>query len=128
MTSKNPETAARVEFRWRQHEVQFAERLAESASEAGRSTSDHARELMKTALTGTEELQHNLQNLEQGLAQLHNQLRELVEIKEGLGTIHQNLYEFRDDFATCVAMLLTHAGKLNAADAEQWVKDATDAE
>jgi phage shock protein A len=128
MTSRNLEIAARVEFRWRQHEEQFAERLAESAREAGRSPSDHARELMKTALTSAETLQHNLQNLEQELAQLHNQLRELVEIKEGLGNIHQNIYQFRDDLATCVTMLLTHAGQLDADEAKQWVEDSLDTE
>ena len=124
----NRETIVRVEFRWRQHEEEFAERLTESAREAGRSPSDHARELMKNALTSGEQLQHNLHTLHQEVAQLYKQLRELATIKEGLRSVHEDIHRVRDDLATSVAKVLADAGRLNADDAEQWVKDILGAE
>ena len=124
MTSKQRETIERVEFRWRQHEEEFAERLADAAREAGRSPSDHARELMKNALTSADILQHAIHSLQQEMAQLHDQLKQLGSIKDGLRVIHENIYQFRDDLATCVAKLLADAGRVRSDAAEQWVREA----
>jgi hypothetical protein len=123
MTSRYRETIERVEFRWRQHEEEFAERLADAAREAGRSPSDHARELMKNALTSTEILQHAIQTVQQEVAQLRDQLGELRSIKDGLRTIHENIYQFRDDVATSVAKLLSDAGRITPDTAEKWVRE-----
>jgi plasmid stability protein len=128
MTSKNRETVERVEFRWRQHDEGFAERLEESARAAGHSTSDHARELLKDALTRSEQLQHDIHTLQQEVAQLHSQLRELAKIKDGIRLIHENIYRLRDDLATSVTRLLTDAGRLEAETAEQWVQETLTAE
>jgi phage shock protein A len=128
MTARKTETIERVEFRWRQHETEFARRLEEVAREAGRSPSDHARELMKNALTASERLDHNLHVLQQEVAQLHQQLRELRMIKEGLQAVHANTYQLRDDLATCTVKILADAGMLPPDVAEQWVKDTLNAE
>jgi len=119
----NHETTTRVEFRWRQHEKKFAERLTESAREAGRCPSDHARELMKNALTSDEQLQHCLRTLQQEVAQLHGQLQELTKIKAGLRAIHEATYQLRDDLATYATKLLTDAGHLEAKAAKKWVEE-----
>jgi hypothetical protein len=122
MASKSHETIQRVEFRWRQHEEQFAERLADDARQAGRSPSDHARELMKDALNNAERLQHAIHTLQQDFAQLHGRLRELNTIKDGLKTIHDNIYQFRDDLATCVVKLLAEAGRMQPDAATRWIQ------
>jgi hypothetical protein len=128
MPFKNRESVERVEFRWRQHEAEFAQRLAESAQEAGRTPSDHARELMKFALTSSEQLQHNLDVLRREVAQLYGQLGELRTIKEGLRLIHENIHRLRDTQATSVAKLLSDAGHLPAEDAQNWVEQIFQAE
>ena len=126
--TKTRETIARVEFRWRQHEDEFAERLTESAQEAGRSMCDHARELMKNALTSDEQLQHRLHRIEQELTQLHRQLRELRKITTAFDSLHERVYELRDDLATYAVKLLTDAGSLAPEAAERWVKEVTRAD
>jgi small-conductance mechanosensitive channel len=128
MTDRKRETVERVEFRWRQHEFDSAQRLEEAAQEAGRSSSDHARELVKNALSASERLEHNLHVLQQEVAQLRQQLRELSTIKEGLRVIDANVYEFRNDLATCTIKILTDAGLLPLEAAQQWVKETLDAE
>lgn len=122
------QTIARVEFRWRQHEEHFAQQLTESACEAGRSPSDHARELMKHVLTSDEQLQHRLHRIEQELAQVHQQLRQLRTITSAFETLHDGIYELRDDLATYAVKLLTDAGSLEPEAAERWVKEVTRAE
>jgi len=130
MTTKHHETIERVEFRWRQHEEQYAELLIESARKAGRSVTDHARELMKTALTSSEQLQHHIYTLEQEVAQVQNQLRsqlrQLTNIEKGIHTVHDNVYQVRDDLATCVVKILSDAGRMQDAAAQRWAKDTLD--
>ena len=127
MHLKNQETAERVEFRFRQHEAEFAERLAESAREAGRPPSDHARELVKTALTSSEELQHHISTLQHEVAQMENQLQKVLQqlaaIEQGIRTVHDNIYQFRDEQATCVVKILADAGRMQSSAAEQWLID-----
>ena len=119
----NRETIARVEFRWRQHEEEFAQRLTESARSAGRCPSEHARELMKNALTNTEQLQHSIHTLQQEVAQLHHQLRELTNIADALRAIQENTFALRDDLATYATKLLTDAGRVEAKAARKWVEE-----
>lgn len=128
MSATRNETTGRVEFRWRQHEADFVARLEEAAQQSGRTISDQARELLKDALTMSERQEHNLHVLQQEVAQLRLQLRDLRPIKEGLRAVHTNIYLFRDDLATCVAKLLTDAGLLPPDVAEQWVKQTLGAE
>lgn len=128
MKTTKHETTDRVEFRWRQHEEHFARLLAESAREAGRSESDHARELLKTALSSAEQFEHAMESLHGEVAQLQEQLRQLLPVKEGLRTIHENVYQLRDALATCVAKLLTDAGSLDSRAAQAWVERALDTE
>jgi hypothetical protein len=128
MKSNQSETIERVEFRWRQHEERFARLLAESARESGRSESDQARELLKTALGSSEEMRRALESLQSEIAQVHQQLRQLLPLKAGLRTTHENIYQLRDELATCVAKLLADAGRLDSAEAEEWVRQAFDAE
>ncbi|MGA2617108.1 MAG: hypothetical protein ABSF26_05815 [Thermoguttaceae bacterium] len=120
VTNRFRETPDRVEFRWRQHEDEFARLLANAAREAGLSQSDYARELVKKALTAPDELRHAVESLQQEVAQVLFQLRVLSAIKEGVRTVHENIYEFRDDLATSVLKLLTDAGHLDAKAAEKW--------
>jgi predicted nucleic acid-binding Zn-ribbon protein len=122
------ETLARVEFRWRQHEADFARRLTESARQMGRAPSDHARELMKSALTSNERLEHNLHTIQQELAQLHAEIAELRPLREALPIIHENIYQLRDDLATYVVQLLAEAGRMEPEKAERWVKRVIHAE
>ena len=121
------EIVQRVEFRWRQNEAQFAELLTESAREAGRLHGDHARELMKTALTSSEGLQHHIYTLQHEVGQIQNQLRsmsqQLAAIEQGIRTVHDNIYQFRDEQATCVVKILADAGRMQSSAAEQWVID-----
>jgi predicted nucleic acid-binding Zn-ribbon protein len=119
----NRETIARVEFRWRQHEEEFAQRLTESARAAGRCASDHARELMKNALTSTEQLQHAMHTLQQEVAQMHHQLRQLADIAEALRALQENVFALRDDLATYATKLLTDAGRVEAKAARKWVEE-----
>lgn len=126
MPFRHQETTDRVEFRWRQHEEEFARRLKQAAYEAGRSQSDHARELLKNALTASDVLQQAIESLQQEVAQLHHQLRLLSTIKKGIRSIHETVYRFRDDTATCIAKLLTDAGRLDAKTAKHWVQETLD--
>jgi len=127
MKTKKQEITSRIEFRWRQHEEQFAQLLVDSARENGRSESDEARELLKAALGESDQLQHALATLQGEVTQLHEQLKQLSHVKSGLRTVHENIYQLRDDLATCVAKLLVNAGTLDDAAAEAWVKQALDA-
>ncbi|OHB65851.1 MAG: hypothetical protein A2V70_16670 [Planctomycetes bacterium RBG_13_63_9] len=81
---------------------------------------------MKDALTSSERLEHAIHTVEQEMAQVFDQLRELSDIKNGLRTVHENIYQFRDDLATCVAKLLADAGRVTTTAAEQWVREAID--
>lgn len=128
MPTARPTTPQKIEFRWRQNEKDFGKRLADSARKADRTVGDHARELLKTALTADEQLQYSLQLLHQEVGQLHKELLDLARLKSGLKVLHENLYEFRDDLATCVAKLLADAGRLEPRAAEQWVRDTLHAE
>ncbi len=119
--SNNTHIVTRVEFRWRHNEKEFAKLLSDSASKAGRCASDHARELMKDALTASEELQHHLFTLQKDIAQLHIQLQELSDIKEGLRTVHNNINSLRDELTSYVAKLLCDAGRMRLADAREWI-------
>jgi hypothetical protein len=128
MKHRHQETADRVEFRWRQHEEEFARRLAEAANEAGHSPSDHARELLKDALTASDRIQLAIESLHQEVTQLLNDHRLLITIKEGVRTIHENIYQFRDNLAVSVIKILIDAGKLDARTAKNWASEALDAE
>jgi hypothetical protein len=128
MNTRNQELTDRVEFRWRQHEEEFARRLAKSARTAGRSQSEQARELLKDALTASDQLQHAIESLQQEVAQLHHQLRHLPAIKEGVRAVHENIYQFRDNLASCTAKLLEDAGHLDSQAARNWVCQTLDAE
>ncbi len=118
----NRETVARIEFRFRQHEEHVAQRLVESAREAGRSPCDHARELVKNGLTSTEQLQHSIHTLQQEVAQLHLQLRQLTDVAEALRTLHENVFALREDIATYAIKLLTDAGRVEPKAARKWVE------
>ena len=120
----NRETATRIEFRLRQHEADYAERLAEGARAAGRCVSDHARELIKTAVTRDEELQHSLYTIQQELAQIHGQLKEMATIGQAVQDVQEDILVIRDDLATCVTKLLTDAGRLDITTAKKWVQQA----
>lgn len=124
MHSKNRETAQKIEFRLRQHEELFAQLLAQSARDAGRSIGDQARELVKTALTKDEQLQHFLASVERELAQVTTKLTAVVKLNEGLRTVHENLYQVRDDLVTIAVKVLQDAGRLQAEAATSWVKKA----
>lgn len=128
MAVKQVETADRVEFRWRQHEEEFAQRLAESAAEAGRSSSDQARELLKNALTASDELRYAIESLREEIVQVSHQLRDLRTIKDGLRTVHENIYQFRDAAATCMVKLLVDVGGLQPKVAVEWARKSLDAE
>jgi hypothetical protein len=56
------------------------------------------------------------------------QLRELRKITTAFETLHESVYELRDDLATYAVKLLTDAGSLDFDTAERWVKDATRAQ
>jgi hypothetical protein len=128
MKSNRDELPNRVEFRWRQHEERFAKLLADSARANGRSESEQARELLKLALTSSDEVRQAIESLQKEILQLREQLRQLLAVKTGLRTIHENIYQFRDSMATSVAKLLTDAGGLDATTAETWVKQTFDAD
>ncbi len=128
MPAQRTDVPQKIEFRWRHHENDFAERLAESARKADRSIGDHAREIVKTALTADDQLRYSLQLLLQEIGQVHKQLLDLAHVKHGLNALHKNLYEFRDDLATCVTKLLAEAGRLDPQAAEEWIRNTLDAE
>jgi hypothetical protein len=126
--TKKSEFVSKVDFRWRQHEEDYATRLSESATEAGRSVGDQARELIKNALSRSDLLEHAVETLRQEVAQLFKQLRDLSTIKEGMKTLHENVYESRDDLVTCIVKVLVDAGRLTPQAAEDWAKKTFDAE
>ena len=126
--AKSNETTRKVEFRWRQHEQLFAERLAESSTEANVSLGEHARELLKNALTESDEMRHVLEEIHREVAQLHHDLQQLAAIKGGLKAIHENIYGLRDDLATSIVKLLVDAGKTDGEEAQEWVAEAFETE
>lgn len=128
MNHNNREIPDRVEFRWRQHEEEFARRLEQSAKDAGRTVSDQARELLKIALTGPDLLQHAVEALQQDMALLIARLDLLVQLKESIRTVHENIYQVRDDLAACVIKILADAGQLDSDEAENWVTETLTAE
>jgi plasmid stability protein len=128
MKINNREIPDHVEFRVRQHEEEFARRLEISAREAGRTVSDQARELLKNALTSPDLLQHAVETLQQDMALIIARLDLLVQIKDGIRMVHENVYQFRDDLAACVAKILVDAGRLDAKAAQNWVTKTLDTE
>ena len=126
--AKSNETTRKVEFRWRQHEQLFAERLAESSTEANVSLGEHARELLKNALTESDEMRHVLEEIHREVAQLHHDLQQLAAIKGGLKAIHENIYGLRDDLATSIVKLLVDAGKTDDEQAQEWVAEVFETE
>ncbi|MFZ1936080.1 MAG: hypothetical protein WAU84_20315, partial [Thermoguttaceae bacterium] len=93
-----------------------------------RSPSEQARETLKDALTASDRLQHAVESLQEEVAQLHHQLRDLATIKEGVRNVYDNVYELRDDLAACIIKLLTDVGHLDATSAANWVRNTFDAE
>ena len=128
MSSRAQEIPDRVEFRWREHERPFAELLAAACRKSDRSPSEQARETLKDALTASDRLQHAVESLQEEVAQLHHQLRNLATIKEGVRNVYDNVYELRDDLAACIIKLLTDVGHLDATSAANWVRNTFDAE
>jgi hypothetical protein len=122
MNRQHQETIGRVEFRWRQHEEEFARRLAESAKEAGRSQPDQARELLKTALTASDVLQQAVESLQQEVAQMNRQLGELVSIKKGIRIVHHDVGRLCDDVAACLAEVLAQAERIDPKDTKNWFR------
>jgi hypothetical protein len=118
----------KIEFRWRRHEMEYAERLASSAADEGRTEGDQARELLKDALSHTDRMEHAIETLRQELSQVFKQLRDLSMLKDGMKTIHENIYESRDELLTCIIKLLVDAGNLTPEDAEEWAKNTFNAE
>ena len=144
MTAKpRPSTdGQKVEFRWRQHEDEHRQRLVELAEEAGRSTSDHAREMLKAALTTPGELLHSVHLLRQEISQLKLELvgsgqppqshpttddkvagmqmdmgNRLLERLDDLGN---GQLDIREDIATCVVKILVDVGNIDANQARNW--------
>ena len=111
----------RVEFRFRKHEEDYARRLQQSAKDAGRTVSDQARELIKIALTSPDLLQHAVETLQQDIALLLSRPDPLPIVNDGLRTVHENIYQLRDDIAACVIKVLADAGHLDPETAEDWV-------
>jgi hypothetical protein len=128
MKSNRDETPSRVEFRWRQHEEHFAKLLADAAQSNGRSESEQARELLKTALTSSDEVRQAVELLQKELLQIREQIRQLLPLKAGLRVVHENIYQFRDSLATSVATILVDAAGLDPATAEARVKQIFDAD
>jgi polyhydroxyalkanoate synthesis regulator phasin len=128
MPNRTLETSDRVEFRWRLHEEEFARRLVALARQAGRSTPDQAREMLKDILSRPDVLQQAIESLQHDVAQLFQQLQILASLKEILRKLHENIYQLRDDQAASVEKLLVEAGKLTARAAEQWVHETFNAE
>ena len=122
------ETFDRVEFRWRQHEGAFAHRLAEEARAVGRSQSDHARELLKTSLTASDDLQQAIEALHQDVMEVRQQLRHMPAMKEGVRAVHDQFFQFRNDVASCVCKLLIEVGGVSSDAAEQWVRETFQSE
>lgn len=118
----------KVDFRWRQHETDYAKMLAAEAADAGRTESEQARELLKNALNQKERMEHAIEILQQELSQVLKTLRGLSVIKDGMKAIHENIYEFRDDLLTSVAKVLVDAGRLSPEKAEDWVKTTFNAD
>jgi plasmid stability protein len=68
----------KVEFRWRQHEAQWQDRLADAAAQAGRTVGDHAREVLKAALMSEGELSHELHMLREEISGITRILQALT--------------------------------------------------
>jgi plasmid stability protein len=120
--SKTTHIPDKVDFRWRQHEAEWKTRLAEHAAKAGRSISDHARELLKTAMVADEQTLLDIQLLRQEVANLDRRLARLTIIEAGAKATHENVYQLRDDLLAIVIKLLSDAASLDPQDAETWVQ------
>ena len=123
MTNENSEMPNRIEFRLRLSETDFLKRLMEQARRFNRCPNEQAREILKEALTAPEHLQHAIESLQQDVAQILQQLRVLGSIKDSIRTLHDNIYQLRDDLAACIEKLLVDAGQVPAETAEQWVAE-----
>jgi len=123
MKDENQETFDRIEFRWRRHEAPFARRLAEEAQAVGQSTCDHARSLLKNALTASDDLQQAVEALHQDVLEIRQQLRHMPAMKEGVRAVHDQFFSFRNDVASCVCKLLIEVGGVSPDAAEQWVRE-----
>ena len=111
-------TGEKIEFRWRQNEEEWRDRLVAAAEDADRTVSAQARELVKAALLNPQETQFQLQQIR----------RELEEVKkliaphdDGLSAIQENIYLLRDALVTAVVKILVEAGDMDAATAKEWV-------
>jgi hypothetical protein len=135
----------KVEFRWRQHEDEQRQRLVELAEEARRSPSDHAREMLKAALTTPEELLHSVHLLRQEISQLKLELvgdgqspksnptmagdaagmpKDMgTRLLERLDELGDGQLEIREDIATCVVKMLVDVGNIDPKHARNWAGD-----
>ena len=125
---KKQQLPQKVEFRWRQHEEEWCQRFVESAKAADQSFGDHARELVKKALTVDEELSHDIQRLRDEVAAIPQQLDDLVQLKRAVATIHDTVCQLRNDLATAVPKLLVDAGKMPQDKARWWTRQALNAD
>ena len=128
MSDKRAKAMSKVEFRWRHHEADLAKRLCALAAEAGHSVGEQARELIKHGLNSSDRLEHAIESLQEEVSQLFKQLRDLPTLKEGMRTLHENVYESREDLLTCIVKVLVDAGRLTPEAAEEWAKNTFDAE
>ena len=135
----------RVGFRWRQHEDAYRRRLAESAEEAGRELNEHARELLKAALAGPDEVLHNVHMLRQEVSELKHELgrpggdtqahstsieanetlidglEELeARLDERLRALGERQLDIREDVVNCAVKLLVDIGKVSPEHAREW--------
>ncbi len=108
----------KIEFRWKQSDEEWRQRLVDSAAEARRPVNSHARELVKVALVNPQETQFQVQQLRREI----EELKKLVDsLGGGLEAIHENVYEVRDALLTSVAKILLEAGGMDATKAKEWI-------
>jgi len=142
---RRPTDGQKVEFRWRRHEVEQRRRLVELAEQAGRSPSEHAREMLKAALTASEELLHSVHMLRQELSQLKLELvgdghppdshsttaghaagmpKDMgTRLLERLDELFEGQLDVREDIATSVVKLLVDVGDVHPEHARNWAGD-----
>jgi hypothetical protein len=125
---KPNEHSDKVEFRWRQHETQWRDRLAVAAQQAGRSVGDHARVLLKASMMTQEELSHELHMLREEVSAMSRQLNALPTIVESQKAADENVYELRDALLAITVKLLTDVAQLPPERALEWVRTHLDAE
>ena len=125
MPKKSNVSGEKIEFRWKQADEEWQQRLVDSAAEVRRPINAHARELVKMALLNPQDTQFQIKQIRAEIDELQ---KAIDSLGEGIEALHENTFQLRDALVTGIAKLLVEAGGMDVERTKHWIKNTLDTE